>query len=276
VLDTDFGNMGDDKEAYRWNFLIKNHRARDNYSDIMAMAQTFSLNDDAFAGQIERVIDVDQWMRFFAYQSLGAVADAYNVSHPHNLKLYVRPDDRCVEALPWDTDRAFSNSATSAIYGSSGSRLQKVIAIGAYKRRFLWHLYDIVTTTYRADYIADWVHYYADVSGQDATNTILSCIETRRAYVLDQLPRRIPFEITGPNLEGRTVRYDSVTLTGTAWLDVADIRMAGSDESLDVMWGDVTGWMLTLPFEGQTNTYTLEAYDNDGQLLASDSIIITR
>jgi spore coat protein CotH len=80
VLDMDFGDMGPDKEAYRWNYLIQSHREEDDYSDLMAMVRTFGHTGDAFAAQIGQVIDVDQWMRLFACQSLGAVSDTYIIT----------------------------------------------------------------------------------------------------------------------------------------------------------------------------------------------------
>jgi len=267
VLDMDFGDMGPDKEAYRWNYLIKSHRAEDDYSDLMAMAQAFSLTGDAFAARIGQVIDVDQWMRLFAYQSLGAVADTYNVSHPHNLKLYVRPDDHRIEALPWDTDRAFSNSATSSIYGSSGSQLQKVLAVPAYKRLFQGHLYDIITTTYRTDTLSHWITYYAQQSEQDATNTIRTLIEQRRAYVLKQLPESVPFRILskdpGPDF--------AVVLQGQAWIDVHDIRLKGCADALDLTWIDTTHWKVTVTLDPGVEKGELEVFDRHHEAVGSDT-----
>jgi hypothetical protein len=265
VLDMDFGDMGPDKEAYRWNYLIKSHRAKDDYSDLMAMARTFGLTGDAFAGQIGRVINVDQWMRLFAYQSLGAVGDAYNVSHPHNLKLCIRPDDRRIEALPWDTDRAFSNSATSSIYGSSSSKLQKVLALPACKRLFQGHLYDIMTTTFRTDYLSPWIAYYAIHAETDVSGEIESLVEKRRAYVLSQLPAEVPFAIlsTATNTDG------TLTLTGQAWINIAEIRLQGRRGPLDLTWTTTTQWSTTLTPPSATQSITLEAYDKKGQLLAS-------
>jgi len=212
-------------------------------------------------------MNVDQWMRLFACQSLGAVSDTYNVSHPHNLKLYVRPDDHKIDPLPWDTDRAFSNSATSSVYGSSGSQLQKVLAIPAYKRLFQEHLYDIITTTYDTDYLSEWVTYYAAQSGQNATARILSLIDKRRSYVLSQLPAEVPFAIMSSHRNPNR----SVTLTGQAWIDVADIRLHGEEESLAPTWTTTTQWSIALALPANTGEITLDAYDKDNQLLDSQT-----
>lgn len=257
VLDTDFGDMGPDKEAYRWNYLIKTHRAEDDYSDLMAMAQAFSLTGDAFVSRIGQVIDVDQWMRLFAYQSLCAVGDTYNQSHTHNLKLYVRPDDHRIEALPWDTDRAFSSSATGSIYGSSGSQLQKVLTVPAHKRQFQGHLWDLLATTYRIDTLSPWITYYAQQSGMDASNAIRSLIEQRRAYVLEQLPQPVPFKVLSrePGLD------QTIVLQGQAWIDVHEIRLKGRADPLDLTWVDTTHWKATVTLGPGEQGGEVEAYD---------------
>ena len=44
VVGYDFSNRGDDKENYRWVNLIKNNRAADDYSDMIAFNKTLSLS----------------------------------------------------------------------------------------------------------------------------------------------------------------------------------------------------------------------------------------
>jgi hypothetical protein len=267
VLDMDFGDMGPDKEAYRWNYQIKSHREKDDYSDLMAMARTFSLTGDAFARQIGQVINVDEWMRLFACQSLGAIADTYNVSHPHNLKLYVRPDDHKIEALPWDTDRSFANSATSSIYGSSGSKLQKILALPAYRRLFLGHMYDIMNTTFRTEYLSPWIAYYATHAEANVTSTIESLVKNRRAYALSQLPAETPFAILSATGNGD----QTLTLTGQAWIDVTQVRLQGRPEALDLVWTDTTHWSATVTPPSGVQAITLEAYGRKGQFLGSST-----
>ena len=109
---TDFGNMGDDKEDYRWNFLIKNRRARDNYDKIVPMAKAFDLTGTALDQALKDVIDVDQWMRMYAMHSLVGQLDVYgHDTSPHNLWLYDHPGTGKIMVLPWDMDFAFADLA---------------------------------------------------------------------------------------------------------------------------------------------------------------------
>ena len=274
VLAIDFRNMGDDKEAYRWNYLIKNNRAADDYSRIIAMAKTFSLTGSALDEAIKEVIDVDHWMRVFAFESLGGIGDTYNQGLAHNIMLYVRPADGRVLAMPWDLDFAFFQSTSAPVFGY-GSNLQKVIAIDRFKRLFYGHLHDIIDTTFNTAYLTDWVNHYGAVCGQNVSTEILTRVDQRRSYVLSQLPASVAFAITTNNGNPFTVDADTVTLNGTGWINVRTIRLAQTGEPLNVRWAGLSSWSLTLPLDFGLNQFTLEAYDYQDRLLASAAIDVT-
>ncbi|MBE0536492.1 MAG: lamin tail domain-containing protein [Phycisphaerae bacterium] len=274
VLAIDFRDMGPDKEAYRWNYLIKNNRAADDYSRIIDMAKTFALTGTPLDGAINEVIDVDHWMRVFAFESLGGVGDTYNQGLAHNLMLYVRPADRRVLALPWDLDFAFFQSTSAPIFGS-GSNLQKVIAIDRFKRLFYGHLHDIIDTAFNTAYLAEWVEHYGAVCGQNVSSEIISRVDQRRAYVLGRLPAAVSYAITTNGGNPFTIDADTVTLQGNGWINVRTIRLAGRDEPLDVRWTGLTSWSTTLPLEFGLNQFSLQAYDYQDRLLASAAIAVT-
>ena len=106
--------MGDDKEDFRWNFLIKNKRARDNFENVMAVARAFDLSGTALDNALEEVIDLNQWMRVYAMHSLTSQLDVYGIdAAPHNLWLYDHPGTGKIMAMPWDMDFAFSSRRPS-------------------------------------------------------------------------------------------------------------------------------------------------------------------
>ena len=43
VMGVDISDLGDDKEIYRYDWIIKNHRDADDYSGLIPFAKTFSL-----------------------------------------------------------------------------------------------------------------------------------------------------------------------------------------------------------------------------------------
>ena len=70
VVGAPMRDQGDDKELYRWHWLIKNNRDEDDFSQIMQALKTIGLrtSDPSFLSGTERLLDVDQWLRSFAVQ----------------------------------------------------------------------------------------------------------------------------------------------------------------------------------------------------------------
>ena len=87
-------NLGDDKENYRWNFLIKNNRDRDDYAAFIDYCKHFDLSGAAFHAGVENYVDVDNWLRGMAFAVLSGAGDNYAANSAHNGQFYVRPDGR--------------------------------------------------------------------------------------------------------------------------------------------------------------------------------------
>jgi hypothetical protein len=271
--------MGTDPNAYRWYYMIRNNRDRDDYSRIVALTDALRVSGSTVGGQLDQLsqaaMDVDQWMRLFAFESLAGINDTFNQGLPHNLQLYVRPSDQRVLAFPWDMDFALHQSTSMSIYGT-GSRLTRVINIPTNRRVFQQHLWDILQTAYREDYLASWVRHLGTRSQRDESSAILNYIRARRAYVLDRLAAQIPFEVTTPNKDQLTVETPHVTLDGRGWIDVREIRLVGQDTRLPVRWLDDERWQVVVPLRPGTQSVQLQAFDLQGALVgAADATITT-
>ena len=188
-------DMGDSKENYRYHFIIKNNRAKDDYSDFIEVAKAFSLTGDDFHQQTQQLLDVDQWLRTFAAVSLAGVSDSYFTNtNQHNAMFYTRPEDGKTLLFGWDMDFAFITSATSPL--SMNTDLDKLLTLPSNERLFYGHLNDIVNTSYNTTYMADWVTHYDDLlPGQDLSS-ILTYIGQRAAYVSSQFPPHVDFHVS--------------------------------------------------------------------------------
>src|SRR5262249_3678058 len=110
VVGTDISNLTDDKEFYRYNFIIKNHRDEDDYSRFVTFSKTFSIpSGPLLDAQSRQVMDLDEWTRTFALESLCGVGDSYTYGNNHNLFMYLRPSDQRLVAFSVDMDFAFVN-----------------------------------------------------------------------------------------------------------------------------------------------------------------------
>jgi hypothetical protein len=217
-------------------------------------------------------MDVDAWLRTFAYMSLGGINDTYNQGLPHNLQLFVRPDDQREVPLPWDQDFTFHHPSSMPLLGT-GSNLRKVLQIPNNLHRFYGHMYDIISTTYNIDYLTPWIEHYASFVRFDETDAIKKYIGDRTNFVMRRLPDAVDFsvDVTEPIVVNQT----EITLTGNGWVDVRDIRVNGSVELLEVVWTDDTVWQLTLPVSAGTRDITLEAINLQGELVGSSTINVT-
>ena len=277
VIGTDFRDLGDDKEAYRWNFILKNNRMADDFSPLIEFAKTMDLSGAALEAAVPLVMDIDQWMRASAMVSLTGSWDQYILgpNSLHNMMVYVRPRDNRILMLPWDMDTAFKRSATQPLTFSPGNiptkNLQKILDIPAYERLLFGHFQDIIATTYNTDYMAQWTEHFGQL-GRRNYSSILSYIGTRVNYITSQLPAEVPFRITTNSGDDFTTGEVAETIRGEGWINVREIRLAGSDQPLLVEWTNLDSWQATVPLRLGDNPLIFEAYDFQGALIASDSI----
>ena len=176
VIGSDFRNLGDGKEPYRWNFLIKRNRGRDDYTKLIALCKAFSASSAQLEEATNSIMDVNQWMRTMAVYSLGGVNDAYTYGNNHNFMVHARPGDEKVIAMPWDTDFSFTRSATSGLWGNQG--LRRIIELPANTRRYYGHLNDIIDKSYNREYMRHWTEHYGSMTGRNFSG-ILNYIQQR-------------------------------------------------------------------------------------------------
>jgi hypothetical protein len=274
-LDTDIRVMGPDKEAYRHNYLIDNNRAADDFSRIMEMAEAFTnLDGAALEARAAELIDVDQWLRTFAAESLAGNWDFYTHGPTHNMMLYVRPEDGRVLAFPHDMDHSFEREINAPLRASGGWNFSKVTARPGNLHAYYGHLKDILDASYNTAYMAGWSSHYAGLVGRDFGG-YLNYIAERAAFVRGQLPAQVPFRITTNNGNDFTTGQAVVTIGGDAWIDVKQIFIDGRSQPLELTWSDVDSWSAVVALAPGQNQLTFRGYDFQGRPVQSDSITVT-
>ena len=273
----DIADFGDDKETYRWNFQIRNARGRDDYQPLIALAQSFSLSGEQLEHSVDEVIDVDQWMRTFAMLSLNGNDDVYSRFWEHNFRMYVRPDDGKIVAVPWDLDRAFGLPATSAgpwgVRNNVGTRinLANVIEIPSNTRLFWGHVLDITNTTANEQYMERWTGHYGDLLGTNF-RAELTYVKSRATTLERQMPEAVEFQITSDTNNEITTSGDTLEIQGQGWINVRHIRLLGSEKPLVVDWVDDKTWRARVSEWPDDNLITLEAMNHQGNVVGSDSV----
>jgi len=284
----DIYNLGDDKEVYRWYFLIKNGRKEDNFSSLINLCKTFSLSGEEINSNAVKYIDEDQWMRNFAFLSLGCVFDTYNFGSSHNNMFYKRPTDGKLLVLPIDMDWAFEPSnlyrgveaplyGANAVYGYNKFNLGKIIEIPRNLRRLYGHFLDIINKSYNPTYMQKWAtYYYSLLQNLSPYNfdCVVDFIRDRRNFVLSQLPAEVPFEITTNNGNDFSTTESEISLSGCAWINIKNIRQENNPTELPVSWSSISNWSTKIQLNLRTNLIVLVGYDFSDNVAATDTITI--
>ncbi len=280
VTGTPLKNLGSDKESYRANARIKTNRAEDDYSRFISMAQTMSLTGAAFLNAIGSVIDVDQWLRTFAAANLMGIGDTLATGgNQHNIVFYFRPEDGKALMFPWDWDDSFLLSQTAGlVMGGASLPLGKLMTSPTYAHAYYGHMLDIINTTLTSTYVSTWANYFQSLAPLNSFPSDTAFLSSRRSSVLSQLNNTVQpvaFNITTNSGNPFTVSATSTTLSGTGWIDVREIRLAGNPNPLPLSWTSPSAWQVSVPLAFGANALTLEAYGFQGNLIGSDSITIT-
>ena len=252
----DLQNQGDGEEAYRWNWLGTNHRAADDFTFAIAAGRLFSLTGAAFDAESKQRLDVDQFLRGLALQTLVGPNDViYTGSNIHNIRFFTRAHDGKMMYMPWDWDSCWSRGTSDTLNG--GGNVAKVVTVNAHnQRQYLCHVFDLVNTTYNTAYMTRWTQHYGAVAGE-SYSSILSYITARAAFALTQLPTTTAWSsVAGtPNANG------AVTITGTANIRVAYIEVNGL--AYAPVWTSNTNWSITVPLAQGANGLTIRGLDKN-------------
>ena len=216
--------------------------------------------------------DVSEWLRGFAIETLFGVGDNYGTGGQHNFYMFRRPSDSRWVFLPYDMDFSFSNGSTSTMFPNSD--LVKLVSNTANLRMYWAHVYDICQTSFSSSYLSSWAQHYNNFVSEDLTQ-FMSYVDTRRAYALGQLNSAIPtvsFAITTPS---GTAPGPTVPISGNAWVDVAQMRLAGSSLPLTVTWLSATTWETNITIAQGPNPITINAFNSQGVQIGTSSVTIT-
>ena len=277
----DVRDLGDNKEIYRWPFLILNNRARDDYAPIMKLAKTFELQGEELKSSITEVIDVDQWMQTLAMMSVTGIADVFGQAeeNPHNVNFYVNPENNKILLFPWDWDFSFQISTNAPLTGK-GKAIHKVVRLPRYERLLYGHLLHITDTVGNSDYMNPWAEHFGNLLRESFRSTG-SYLDRRGSSIRSQIQKDFPpIDFRIHNDGPLTIDSDQITLSGQGWVNIRTLRVAGKDSPLDVTWDTQTGqnadhWQTTLPVPAGTHDLTIHAYDFNDDLIANQTVQVT-
>ncbi|HRT57156.1 MAG TPA: lamin tail domain-containing protein, partial [Candidatus Paceibacterota bacterium] len=275
LLGVDLQDLGDDKEAYRYNYILKYHRGADNFLPVMTLAKTMELpGGPLLDAQAHLLMDLNEWLRTLAFVSLCGESDWYSFSNPHNFNLYQRPGDGRLVMLPWDIEHLYLRSSTAPLLGTAAPYWADLAKLPGNKRRLYGHALDMIQSTFNTAYMTYWANHYSRFApGQDFTD-LLPDIQARATAVLAEINAaggNAPFVIFGTNyLESSN---SIVTLSGTAPVQVHSLRINGVE--YPVTWTTLSNWTVKVAVSAPTTPLYIAGYDLWGNALTNFSGSVT-
>jgi hypothetical protein len=262
---------------YRWNFLPRSaHITANRYQPVFDLLEALRTPaGEVFAPNLERVADMEQWMRTFAVEHAAGNWDAFGGVQGQNMYGYTTQRLRW-NLLIWDFEVVLGNSSSDGPIGDDLFRfnptdpgLARIYAEPAFARDYWRALQEIATGALAPENIqpgldAKYAAFQADGLAVADPSAVKTWLTARRGYLLERLGAvAAPFSVAG--LAQRTVTNNLVRFTGTAPFEVRSLRVNGTPYSLT--WTSVTNWVLAVPMPAATNVLELTAYDRRGNPL---------
>jgi len=274
--DADWGYKDSDNPGrYRTEWMKRTNEAEDDFSDLIRFFKVVSANKYTQA-EIEKYLDPDAILRYSVVRAYISDWDTFTMGRGKNAFLYQRPSDSRFQFFQWDSDLGFGDPNSGFTSGRISSWIEK-----PYNQR----LHDYYLSEFNENYTASsprfraWLEEEENASASYSINTnfYLSWCSNREPAVLRQLGQNYhrPFAITPPRA-GLLLTNEMITLTGTAPLTVATVRLESSPAAR-VLWKDTGTWRFTnIHLQTGTNKFVVKAVDHLGKVREEASISITR
>ena len=100
------GTLSDFRDGWTGTFEQKTNEEESDYRAIDALSEALQEDDDALIGAIESVLDMDQFLTFWAMENMTAHWDGY-AGNTNNFYFYDDPTSERMHFIPWGTDGTF-------------------------------------------------------------------------------------------------------------------------------------------------------------------------
>jgi hypothetical protein len=279
VVGTPVRDLGPDPEAWRDTFQRKNRRDRDDVEALRALGQLLGGGLDP-AAHAAAIIDVDQWLRAQALANLAGAVDHYATGAQHNAHFYRRPSDGRFLYFPHDMD-FFPGEPTLPVVGSAD--LARLLTVPAHLRLYYGHLQDILRVAHSEAFLAHWRDHLGALLPEQPFAAHHAFMMARARFVAFEAPDAVrvmfppaPFEIATNAGEDLVWAAGTLTVEGTAGLEVKTVRRLGEDAPAPVFWRDPRTWAVEVPLDPGPNAISFEAVDFRGEPVALDTLFVDR
>jgi hypothetical protein len=223
------------KGAYVNSYFKQNNTSADDWSDLIHLTEVLSLTNDAnYLAELQRVVDVDNWLLYFALHTLGDNNETSlsNGNGDDYAMFFGRLDPRC-RLMAYDVDSIFGNqgsSATASLFRMTGNQpaIARFINHPEILPRYFGTLQRLMNTTLSLTNVGPLFDRAASgfpqtTALQNAIAAMKTYVTNRNAYVASQIQTNFTLTSNLPLVNGyRQTTNATAPLGGTA--SVIDTR----------------------------------------------------
>ncbi len=268
-----------DPKWYRWNWRPRatdDHTNWFNFTNLVAAVNDSSSPD--WESRVGAWMDVRNFLRPIATYHICGCWDTYAYARGKNAYAF-KPDGEGWRLLLWDIELALgngSNGSSDSIYSTVDSVLFNMItSIPSVHREYLMAFQEAVDGPLASGAAASILNErYANLLANGveigSPQFIINYINARRSYLQSVLPS-VAFGVDGDS--SFSVSSNSVVLTGTAPLTVAEIQVNGIAYPLE--WTSTTAWRMTVPLSAGLNSLSVAGVDRFGNTVSGTSAMLS-
>lgn len=266
---------------YRWNFE-KQQGFKNDYTTLFGLVDVMAQNP-LVTSAVEGQANMENWMRTFALQRAVGNVDSYGYWLAHNMYAYKAPG-KLWELIIWDLDYVRNDPASTSLYSfvnqlagpqNQNPEVERMFNHPPFQRAYLRGLRDAAngpmqTAAYNAFLNAATRALADNGIATGPINFTTTYLDQRRNKILTEPQLQSPpvFAITSNNGQNFTTTQSSVTLAGTAPVEVVTTQMSSSTATAGTLvWPTVTTWNLPLTLAIGANVITVQGFDRLGQPL---------
>src|SRR5439155_9745521 len=278
---------------YRWNWLPRAVKdSANDYTNLFALVDAVNApSPEPYTSQTEGLADIEEMMGIFAVEHIVNNFDSWGHEIGKNVYAY-KPEHAKWVTFMFDIDWVMLASAAHNNYSPTSPlftptedpTVSRMYNHPPFRRAY----YRAVKKAVEGPLVAANINPLMDAkynallangvsrsAGQTlaAPTAVKTWISQRRNYLAQQLASiGSNFTITSNGGADFSVSTNSVTLTGTAPIEVTSLKVNGVE--YPVTWTSVTNWALQAVLEGGTNRFTIQAFDDTGQLINAGTATI--
>ena len=280
--------LGTNPSPYRINYFKENNQSADDWGDLIGLTRAFDTEtNDAYANGIRQVIDVQDWMRYFALETLVDNKET-SLGNGHNglgagddYFLYRGVKDPRFVVIPYDFDTiiglgdAAGNTHDGLFRAGANPLIDRFLKHPEFIPIYYQELKQLCETTFARD------HFHALVE-QTLQNLVEPDVKAfteqfmaeRTAFVLSQIPILFSAEVSLPVTSGYYYTTNSVcAVAGTA--NAISSRMVLVN-GVVAQWSAWEGtWIATnIALNPGTNSLHIQALDSFQNVVAQTNIFV--